>query len=125
MIVSGGAEEKPFETGNKYLFMVITSAEPLSLGRGRGSQAEGPARQDRDGLLGRSVLEGGAGRGAQQAKEGRPRRRDGRILLAVAPPISAPIVNKIVSSNADAFIGGGHYSDGATLARQIHDQKAN
>jgi branched-chain amino acid transport system substrate-binding protein len=36
-----------------------------------------------------------------------------------------PIVNKIVSSNADAFLGGGHYSDGATLARQMHDQKAN
>ena len=26
MIDSGGAEEKPFELGNKYLFMVITSA---------------------------------------------------------------------------------------------------
>ncbi|MGB6733300.1 MAG: ABC transporter substrate-binding protein, partial [Xanthobacteraceae bacterium] len=35
-----------------------------------------------------------------------------------------PIVNKIISSNADAFMGGGHYSDGATLARQMHDQKA-
>ena len=34
-----------------------------------------------------------------------------------------PIVNKIISSNADAFMGGGHYSDGATLARQMHDQK--
>jgi branched-chain amino acid transport system substrate-binding protein len=36
-----------------------------------------------------------------------------------------PIVNKIISSNADAVLGGGHYSDGATLARQMHDQKAN
>jgi branched-chain amino acid transport system substrate-binding protein len=36
-----------------------------------------------------------------------------------------PIVNKIISSNADAFMGGGHYSDGATLARQMYDQKAN
>jgi len=36
-----------------------------------------------------------------------------------------PIVNKIISSNADAFLGGGHYSDGATLARQMYDQKAN
>ena len=35
-----------------------------------------------------------------------------------------PIVNKIISSNADAFLGGGHYSDGATLARQMYDQKA-
>ena len=32
MIVSGGAEEKPFEQGNKYLFMVITSADPLPFG---------------------------------------------------------------------------------------------
>jgi branched-chain amino acid transport system substrate-binding protein len=36
-----------------------------------------------------------------------------------------PIVNKIISSNADAFLGGGHYPDGATLARQIYDQNAN
>src|SRR6201998_4669379 len=36
-----------------------------------------------------------------------------------------PIVNKVISSNADAFMGGGHYSDGATLARQMYDQKAN
>ena len=35
-----------------------------------------------------------------------------------------PIVNKIISSNTDEFMGGGHYSDGATLARQMHDQKA-
>src|ERR1700732_18370 len=26
MVISGGAEEKPFQLGNKYLFMVITSA---------------------------------------------------------------------------------------------------
>ena len=25
---------------------------------------------------------------------------------------------------ADAFLGGGHYPDGATLARQLHEQKA-
>lgn len=36
-----------------------------------------------------------------------------------------PIVNKVISSNADAFVGGGHYSDGATLARQMYEQKAN
>ena len=36
-----------------------------------------------------------------------------------------PIVNKIISSGADAVLGGGHYSDGATMARQMYDQKAN
>ena len=36
-----------------------------------------------------------------------------------------PIINKIVAAKADALLGGGHYADGATLARQLHDQKAN
>jgi branched-chain amino acid transport system substrate-binding protein len=35
------------------------------------------------------------------------------------------IINKVVSSGADVLLGGGHYPDGATLARQLHDQKAN
>lgn len=35
-----------------------------------------------------------------------------------------PVINKIVSSKATALLGGGHYADGATLARQLYDQKA-
>jgi branched-chain amino acid transport system substrate-binding protein len=34
------------------------------------------------------------------------------------------VINKVISSGADAFLGGGHYPDGATLARQMYDQKA-
>ena len=36
-----------------------------------------------------------------------------------------PIINKIIASKAVALLGGGHYADGSTLARQLHDQKAN
>src|SRR5215468_10885929 len=32
---------------------------------------------------------------------------------------------RTVLENGFAFMGGGHYSDGATLARQMYDQKAN
>src|SRR5262249_31400279 len=35
----------------------------------------------------------------------------------------SPIINKIIASKADVFMGGGHYPDGATLARQLNDQK--
>ncbi len=35
-----------------------------------------------------------------------------------------PLINKIIASKADALLGGGHYADGATLARQLHDQNA-
>jgi len=34
-----------------------------------------------------------------------------------------PIINKVISAKADALLGGGHYPDGSTLARQLHDQK--
>ena len=37
----------------------------------------------------------------------------------------SPIINKVISSKATALLGGGHYADGATLARQLHEQKAN
>ena len=36
-----------------------------------------------------------------------------------------PIISKIIASKADALLGGGHYADGSTLARQLHDQKTN
>jgi branched-chain amino acid transport system substrate-binding protein len=34
-----------------------------------------------------------------------------------------PVINKLISAKADALLGGGHYPDGSTLARQLHDQK--
>ncbi len=35
-----------------------------------------------------------------------------------------PVINKLVSVGADALLGGGHYADGATIARQLYSQKA-
>ena len=36
----------------------------------------------------------------------------------------SPVINKMICAKADALLGGGHYADGATLARQLHEQKA-
>jgi branched-chain amino acid transport system substrate-binding protein len=124
MIDSGGAEEKPFETGNKYLFMVITSASHYLSGAIEALKQNDPhakiAMVYSDDPFSKTVLAAAA----QQAK-------DAGLEVVMNESYSpsttdfGPIVNKIVSSNADAFMGGGHYSDGATLARQMHDQKAN
>jgi branched-chain amino acid transport system substrate-binding protein len=35
----------------------------------------------------------------------------------------APIVDKIIVSGADAFLGGGHYPDGAALARELYAER--
>jgi branched-chain amino acid transport system substrate-binding protein len=124
MLDSGGAEEKPFELGNKYLFMVITSASHYLSGAVGALKAQDPhakiAMVYSDDPFSKAVLAAAA----QQAKDA---GLDVVMNESYAPSTTdfGPIVNKIISSNADAFFGGGHYSDGATLARQMHDQKAN
>ena len=124
MIDFGGAEEKPFEQGNKYLFMVITSASHYLSGAVEALKKNDPqakiALVYSDDPFSKAVLAAAA---AQAKAAGL------QIVMneSYSPSTTdfGPIVNKIVSSNADAVLGGGHYSDGATLARQMHDQKAN
>src|SRR6202050_1402644 len=74
MIVSGGAEEKPFETGNKYLFMSITSASHyLSVAVEALKQKDPHAKIAMvysDDPFSKTVLAAAA----QQAKGGRPER---------------------------------------------------
>src|SRR5579862_7598377 len=124
MIDSGGAEEKPFMLGNKRLFMVITSAGHYLSGAIAALKANNPhakiAMVYSDDPFSKTVLAAAA----QQAKDA---GLDVVMNESYAPSTTdfGPIVNKIISSNADAFMGGGHYSDGATLARQMYDQKAN
>ena len=124
MIDSGGAEEKPFELGNKYLFMVITSASHYLSGAVGALKQKDPhakiAMVYSDDPFSKAVL-------AAAAEQAKAAGLDVVMNESYAPSTTdfGPIVNKIISSDADAFMGGGHYSDGATLARQMHDQKAN
>jgi branched-chain amino acid transport system substrate-binding protein len=124
MIDSGGAEEKPFELGNKHLFMVITSAGHYLSGAIDALKERNPhakiAMVYSDDPFSKAVL-------AAAAAQAKDAGLDVVMNESYAPSTTdfGPIVNKIISSNADAFMGGGHYSDGATLARQMYDQKAN
>jgi branched-chain amino acid transport system substrate-binding protein len=123
MIDSGGAEEKPFQLGNKYLFMVITSASHYLSGAVAALKAKNPhakiAMVYSDDPFSKAVL---------TATKQQAEAAGLQVVMdeSYAPSTTdfGPIVNKIISSNADAFMGGGHYSDGATLARQMYDQKA-
>jgi branched-chain amino acid transport system substrate-binding protein len=124
MIDSGGAEEKPFQLGNKYLFMVITSASHYLSGAVAALKSKNPhariAMVYSDDPFSKAVL---------AATKQQAEAAGLQVVMdeSYAPSTTdfGPIVNKIISSNADAFMGGGHYSDGATLARQMYDQKAN
>jgi len=124
MIDSGGAEEKPFELGSKHLFMVITPAGHYLSGAIQALKEKNPhtkiAFVYSDDPFSKAVVAAAK----DQAKEA---GLDVVMAESYAPSTTdfGPIVNKVISSNADAFLGGGHYSDGATLARQMYDQKAN
>ena len=123
MVVSGGAEEKPFQLGNKNLFMVITSAGHYLSGAVEALKSKNPQAKIAvvysDDPFSKAVL---------TATKQQAEAAGLQVLMdeSYAPSTTdfGPIVNKIISSNADAFMGGGHYSDGATLARQMYDQKA-
>jgi branched-chain amino acid transport system substrate-binding protein len=124
MVDAGGAEEKPFQLGNKNLFMVITSASHYLSGAVEALKAKNPhakiAMVYSDDPFSKAVL---------TATKQQAEAAGMQVVMdeSYAPSTTdfGPIVNKIISSNADAFMGGGHYSDGATLARQMYDQKAN
>lgn len=124
MIDSGGAEEKPFELGNKHMFMVISPASQYLAGAVEALKEKDPhariAMVYSDDPFSKTVL---------AATKEQARKAGLEVVMdeSYAPSTTdfGPIVNKVISSNADAFLGGGHYSDGATLARQMYEQKAN
>jgi len=124
MIDTGAAEEKIFELGNKYLFQVLTAAGHYFTGAVEALAAVKPgatvAFVYSDDPFSKAVVAAAM----DQAKEAGLKI----VMNESYPPNQtdfSPVINKIISSNADALLGGGHYADGATLARQIHDQKAN
>src|SRR5215470_11353841 len=124
MVITGGAEPKTYELGNKYLFQVITSADHYLSGAVDALHAKNPhaavAIVYSDDPFSKAVV--GAAR--EQASEAGLKV----VLDEAYPPNTtdfSAIVNKIIGTQADALLGGGHYPDGATLARQLYDQKAN
>jgi len=123
MVVTGGAEGKTYELGNKDLFQAITSADHYLTGAVDALHALDPKAQIAfvysDDPFSKAVV--GAAR--DQATEA-----GFKIVLdeSYAPSTTdfSPVINKIISAKADALLGGGHYPDGATMARQLYDQKA-
>ena len=123
MLDGGGAEAKIFELGNKYLFQVLTVADQYLSGAIAELKEHNPhakvAFVYSDDPFSKAVV--AAAR--KQAEEA----GFTTALDESYPPSTTDftaIINKIISSGADSFLGGGHYPDGATLARQMYDQKA-
>jgi len=124
MMSIGGAEPRTYQLGNKHLFQTYTPADhylagAIELVKSKNAAAK-VALVYSDDPFSKAV----ATAAREQAKQAGLQI----VMDESYPPAQtdfSAIINKIVSSGADTLLGGGHYPDGATLARQLYDQKAN
>jgi branched-chain amino acid transport system substrate-binding protein len=123
MLTTGGAEEKTYQLGNKNLFQLYSPAGQYLAGALDALKEKNPKAQVafiyKDDPFSKAVA---------QATRDLAKRQGVSVVLdeSYSPSTTdfGPIINKLISAKADALLGGGHYSDGSTLARQLHDQKA-
>lgn len=124
MITTGAAEGKTYTLGNRGLYQIYTPAfkylvSPLKVIKARDPDAKIALVYSNDGFS------KGAAEGAAKAAQ----KMGLNIVLdqAYAPSTTdfGPVINKVVASGATVLIGGGHYADGSTLARQLYDKKVN
>ena len=124
MLTTGAAEGKTYELGNKYLFQIYSPASEYLAGALQALKQKDPnakiAFVYQDDPFSKAVL---------HATRELAEKEHMAVVLDEAYGGSTtdfgPIINKVIASKAVALLGGGHYADGSTLARQLHDQKAN
>ncbi len=123
MITTGGAEEKTYRLGNKNLFQMYTGAVSYLAGAVAALKEKNPKAR-----IAFVYEDDPFSKAVGQATRDLAKKEGLELVLDEAYNGSttdfSPIINKVISAKADALLGGGHYADGATLARQIHDQKA-
>jgi branched-chain amino acid transport system substrate-binding protein len=123
MLTTGAAEEKTYKLGNKNLFQVYSSADLYLAGAIAAVKELNPKSQValvyKDDPFSKAVLQ-----------SARKQVSDAGLTTVLDEAYSpettdfGPVINKIISAKADVLLGGGHYPDGATLARQLYDHKA-
>jgi len=123
MITTGGAEEKTYKLGNKNLFQLYSGAGQYLVGAVAVLKEKNP-----NGRVA-FVYEDDPLTKAVNAATKELVKQAGLVIAleetyAGSTADFSAIINKVISSKADALLGGGHYADGATLARQLHEQKA-
>lgn len=123
MITTGGAEEKTYKLGNKNLFQLYSGAGQYLAGAVAALKEKNPKARvafvyEDDPFT--KAVNGATKELVKQAG----------LIIALEETYAgsttdfSPVINKVISSKADALLGGGHYADGATLARQLHEQNA-
>ncbi|NWG34951.1 MAG: amino acid ABC transporter substrate-binding protein [Chloroflexi bacterium] len=123
MITAGAAEDDAYKTGNTSLFQLYTPGSQYLLSTVDMLKTLDPSAKiaivHENDKFSTAVVEGLKPYLAEQGFE---------VVLeegyASDTTDFGPIINKIVDSGATVLLGGGHYPDGSTFARQLYERKA-
>jgi branched-chain amino acid transport system substrate-binding protein len=123
VMLTTAAEEKTYTLGNKYLFQVISPANQYLASALEALKAKDP--NSRVALVyGDDPFSTACASSARALAQ----KLGLKIVFneAYAPNTGdfGPIIDKIVAAKATALIGGSHFADGATMARQLYAHKA-
>jgi branched-chain amino acid transport system substrate-binding protein len=122
MITAGAAEDDAYKTGNTSLFQLYTPGSQYLLStvdmlKGLDPEAKVAVVHEND-KFSTSVVEGLKPYLESQGFE---------VVLeegyASETTDFGPVINKIAESGATVLLGGGHYPDGSTFARQLYERK--
>jgi branched-chain amino acid transport system substrate-binding protein len=123
MITAGAAEDEAHKTGNTSLFQLYTPASlylisTVDMLKTLDPEAKVAIVHEND-KFSTAVVEGLRPYLESQGFE---------IVLeegyATETTDFGPVINKLVESGATVLLGGGHYPDGSTFARQLYERKA-
>jgi len=123
MITAGAAEDDAYKTGNTSLFQLYTPGSQYLLStvdmlKTLDPEAKVAIVHEND-KFSTSVMEGLKPYLESQGFE---------VVLeegyATETNDFGPVINKLVESGATVLLGGGHYPDGSTFARQLYERKA-
>jgi len=124
MLTTGAAEEKTYKLGNKYLFQMFAPAKQYLTTALDALKVKDPkaavAFVYEDAAFSVAVV--------TQAKEyAQQQGFNVAFSEAYAPATTdfGAILDKVITSKATVLMGGGHYADGSTLARQLFSRKAS
>lgn len=123
MLTTGAAEGKTYKLGNQYLFQMYTPA-----GKYLKSALDVVKAQDPNAKIALVYSNDGFSKGAADGAAEAAKSMGLNVVIeqSYSPNTGdfGPVINKLVSSGANVLIGGGHYADGSTLARQLYDKNA-
>ncbi len=124
MLTTGAADEKTYKLGNKFLFQMFAPGGEYLKGALDAVKAKDPkatvAFVYEDAAFSVAVIKPAMAYAQQIGL-------NVAFSEAYAPATTdfSAILDKVTSSKATVLMGGGHYADGSTLARQLYSRKAN